>query len=326
MLDYTRQPLLKPEVEADLKLKMEPLWLQEPRLSGMQIAKQLKFGQPKTPFELLQPRYVYFYRQKFNLPLRAKPRFKKKTVGLPAHRYKNSPEELKVMSPETFITKLNDKLPLKDKNGKIITANQAQRCFLTILFWTPLRESEIFERVQNMPLADEKIRNDFEILPDKLTIHLLRKKKKYHEKTDEPISIPLVFSLMNEVVDYLQSKSWERTFNNKPNKVKKTDAYGFPIKVKGAYQFELNHRPFAISKSMADNWVKFVFEGFYCHFFRFNYITSATEMPDMKISELRAKTKLTMGALEKYIFTPAKAEEEFDAKKAQELRNRGVIQ
>ena len=55
MLDYTRQPLLKPEVEADLKLKMEPLWLQEPRLSGMQIAKQLKFGQPKNLLNCYSP-------------------------------------------------------------------------------------------------------------------------------------------------------------------------------------------------------------------------------------------------------------------------------
>ena len=53
---------------------------------------------------------------------------------------------------------------------------------------------------------------------------------------------------MNEVVEYLQSKAGSAHSIDKPNKVKKTDAYGFPIKVKGAYQFELNHRPFAISK------------------------------------------------------------------------------
>ena len=69
-----------------------------------------------------------------------------------------------------------------------------------------MRESEIFERVQNMPIEDGKIRNDFEILPDKLTIHLLRKKKKYHKEPDEPISIPRVFPLVEEVVEFLQVK------------------------------------------------------------------------------------------------------------------------
>ncbi len=39
-MDFARQPLLSKEKEADLKSKMEPLWLQG--LSGMQIAKQLK--------------------------------------------------------------------------------------------------------------------------------------------------------------------------------------------------------------------------------------------------------------------------------------------
>ena len=110
MSDFARQPLLSQEKEAELKSKMEPLWLKS-RLSGMQIAKQLKFGHPGTAFESLQPRYVYFYRQKFNLPIRAKPRFKKDSKTLPNHRYKNTPEELKVNAPETFIAKLNEMLP-----------------------------------------------------------------------------------------------------------------------------------------------------------------------------------------------------------------------
>ena len=254
-MDFARQPLLNKEKEADLKSKLEPLWAEG--LSGMQIAKQLKFGHPGTAFESLQPRYVYFYRQKFNLPLRAKPRFKKKNnIGIPEHRYKNTPEELGLMTPETFIAKLNEMLPRNE-------SSEPQRCFLIILYWTPLRESEIFDRVQNMPIEDGKVRNNFEILPDKLTIHLLRKKKKYHKEADEPIDIPRVFPLVEEVIEYLQSKSWERTFNGKPNMVKKCDEYGFQIKVKShdahphdIYQFELNHRPFPISKSMADNWVK----------------------------------------------------------------------
>ena len=90
---------------------------------------------------------------------------------------------------------------------------------------------------------------DFEILPDKITIHLLRKKKNFHKEPDEPISIPRSFPLVEEVVKYLQSKIWEKTSKGEPKMVKKKDAYGFPIKVKGAYQRELNHRPFPISKT-----------------------------------------------------------------------------
>ena len=318
-MDFARQPLLNQQKEDELKSKMEPLWNQIPQLTGMQIAKQLKFGLPNSDFAVLKPCYVYFYRQKFNLPLRAKARFKKTGIDIPKHRYKLSPSELKLMSPETFIAKLNEMLPRNE-------FSEAQRCFLIILYWTPLRESEIFERVQNVPLDDGKIRNDFEILPDKITIHLLRKKKKYHKETDEPISIRRDFPLVNEIAEYLQSKSWEKTFNGKPNKVKKTDAYGFQIKSHGTYQFGLNHKPFNISKSTADNWVKEVFEGFYCHYFRFNYITSTTQIPNMKVSELRAKTHLTLGALERYLFTPEKSEEELDAKKAKELRRMGVLQ
>ena len=76
---------------------------------------------------------------------------------------------------------------------------------------------------------------------------------------------------------------------------------------------------------MADNWVKYVFEGFYCHHFRFQFITSATQLPDMKVSELKAKTYLTLGALEKYIFPIKRSEADLDRKKIDELRNRGVI-
>ena len=46
----------------------------------------------------------------------------------------------------------------------------------------------------------------------------------------------------------------------------------------------------------------------------------------MKVSELKAKTYLTLGALEKYIFPIKRSEADLDRKKIDELRNRGVIQ
>ena len=72
-MSYAHQPLLSKQQEDDLKLKMAPLWNQtNPQLTGMEIAKLLRFGMPGTDFEVLKPQYVYFYRQKFNLPLRAR--------------------------------------------------------------------------------------------------------------------------------------------------------------------------------------------------------------------------------------------------------------
>jgi hypothetical protein len=328
-MSYSRQPLLSKQQEDELKSKMEPLWNQvEPKLTGMEIAKQLKFGQPNSDFAVLKPCYVYFYRQKFNLPLRAEAKFKKHGVDVPEHRYKFSPKELKLMSPETFVATLNETLPKTIINSAGVEVKnifaEPQRCFLITLFQTPLRASEIYERVQNMPLDSGKAKNDFEILDNKIIIHLLRKKKRFHKEADEPISIRRDFPLVEEIAEYLQSKSWEKTFNGKPNKVKKKDAYGVPIKSHGAYQFELNHRPFNISKTCADNWVKSVFgDEFYCHYFRFCYVTSATKIPGMKVSELRAKTYLTLSALETYIFTPEMTEDEFDAKKAIELKKGG---
>ena len=312
-MSYSRQPLLSQQQEADLKLKMEPLWNQEPKLTGMEIAKKLKFGQPGE-YAVLQPRYIYFYRQRFNLPIRAEPRFKKGSKTLPNHRYKKTAKELKLMKPETFVAKLNEALPRNE-------FSESQRCFLIILYHTGLRVSELYERV----VKDDTY--DFEILPDKITIHLLRKKKHFHKEPDEPISIPRSFPLVEEVVTYLQSKIWEKTSKGEPKMVKKKDAYGFPIKVKGAYQRELNRKPFPISKTMADNWIKFALgEDFYNHYLRYNFITSATEVPGMRVSELIAKTHLSVSVLETYIFTPERAEADLDAKKVAEMKKAGVIQ
>jgi hypothetical protein len=318
-MSYSRQPLLSKQKEAELKLKMEPLWNQVPKLSGMDIAKALKFGIPGTTFEMLKPCYVYFYRQKLDLPLRAKARFKKGSLTLPQHRCKVSPETLNLMPPEDFVAKLNEALPPNE-------FNEAQRCFLIILYWTGLRASECYERVQNMPLGEGKVKNDFELLPDKIVIHLLRKKKKYHRKDDEPIFIPRVFPLAEEVVTYLQSKSWEHTFTGEPNKVKKKDTYNFPMKSHGVYQFELNHRPFNILKTTAGDWIKYALgEDFYCHWMRYNFVTNTTKTPDMKVSELVAKTQLTLSALEHYLLTPTRSQDELDAKKIKEMRQQGVI-
>jgi hypothetical protein len=187
-MSFIRQPLLKPEVEDKLKGELSELWLTG--MKGRDIAQKLHFGVKGKPYEKLKPEYVYYYRQKFAkkspelFPLRIDPPFAQKTS-----RYKHAPEELGVIEPEEFIETLNEKLPLIDS----FYAKRA-RSYLLVQFYTPLRVSEIIER---------KI-TDFEITKTKITIHLLRKKK-HHKPTDkdEPIDIPRVFPLVDEVYDWI---------------------------------------------------------------------------------------------------------------------------
>jgi hypothetical protein len=93
--DYVRQPLLTPEVEDQLKTEMAPLW--DSGLYGRQIVELLEFGEPLTKYSKVKPNYVYFYRRKFDLPIRQLPRFSRDTEtypDLPRHRYKHTPKNL----------------------------------------------------------------------------------------------------------------------------------------------------------------------------------------------------------------------------------------
>jgi integrase len=291
MSNFVRQPLLSPEVEAKLKEQMKRKWLSG--MPGKQIADELGFGKHGTSYEKVKPNYIYFYRQKFNLPTRNDPPFEKGT-----HRYKKRPKELGLMSPETFINTLNTKLPSISKLDYVKRA----RAYLILHYWTPLRSSEIYERVID----------DFEIMKDKIIIHLLRKKKG-HKPTDEsePIAIPRVFPLVDEVVEWLEGKRWQK-------KVKVTGK-------RGGVKHVLSNRPFHFGKDTANAYVKEVFEDYYPHYFRFNYITEGADDPDTTIAELKAKTKLTLTALEKYIITDEKTEEKFDKRKIKRLRAKGLV-
>jgi hypothetical protein len=90
-MSFGRQNLLNPEEEQELKAKIADYWILKghdgkPLLSGIQIAKKLKFGEPDGPYSFLSPEYIYFYRDKFDLPIR------REYIGYP-HRYKNKQEE-----------------------------------------------------------------------------------------------------------------------------------------------------------------------------------------------------------------------------------------
>ena len=204
-----RQPLLDEEVEAQLLVEMKQLWLQgmSPKVGGLpgeklkcsEIAEKLNFGKEKieitdaegkvqkidNPYAKLKAEYVPYYRQKFaevdssSFPLRQKPRF-----AQGEHRYKVSPTELmnklRIMKPKRFVKLLNEKVPELD-------SFYYRRCrsFLLTLYYTPLRSSEIYERVID----------DFDINKNEITIHLLRKKKKKHKT----VMNQSIFPEMNEL-------------------------------------------------------------------------------------------------------------------------------
>lgn len=263
---FVRQPLLKPEVEEQLKHDLEMYW--DAGLNGLAIAEKLGFG-IRGPYEKLKPCYVYFYRRKFELlPRRSPPR----PVG--ESRYKNSPKELKMLSFNEFERTLNHKLAARNFHDK------RQRTFLILHYWTPLRKSEIYERTID----------NFEIQPSALIIHLLRKKKA-HKRTvkDEPIKIPRAFPLMDEVVEYLQKGQWGGPHNP-------------------------TNRPWRISHWTAWKYVNSIFEGYYGHFFRFEFITNGLEDPLTSFDELVAKTGLHIVTIQKYVAEGMRHQDTFDSR------------
>jgi len=293
-MSLVRQPLLNPKVENKLKNELSKRWLAG--MKGRDIAQELKFGVKGSPYEKLKPCYVYYYRQKFAkdepelFPIRNKPPF-----AQGERRYKVEPDEIDTIEPEEFIETLNEKLP---QDGSF--RSRRNRSYLIVQFYTPLRVSEIIERTIS----------DFKITKSKITINLLRKKKG-HELGDknEPISIPRVFPLVDEVVQWLQGEEWK--------KVKGID--------KKTGETLYNLRPWKISHDTARLVFKSVFADAYPHFFRFNWLMSEANYPDTSIAELKNKTRLTLDALERYLLSPKRVEEKYDKRRVERYRRRGLI-
>lgn len=292
-MDFKRQDLLEPEVQEQLKDEMAEYW--SAGLKGRQIAEVLEFGVPGSIYELIKPEYFYYFRQKFGLPRRNEnPPF-----AQGEQRYKVLPDDLGLMSVEEFVDTLNKKLNFDSPYAR------KARSFLLMLYFSPLRVSEIYERVY------AKEDKDFTISKDKITVHLLRKKKKHHKKKDEPINIPRVLPLVEELVQYLQNKEW---------KVEKEVE-----DENGEEKTVLNLRPWDISHDTARNFVKEVFPNHYPHFFRYNWISEEFDQPGATTLELKSKTMLTAGALEKYLITEKKAAERLDKRRIERYKELGVI-
>jgi hypothetical protein len=295
MSAFARQPLLTKEEEDELKVKMRYRW--KKGMKGKEIAEELGFGEPGI-YEKLKPNYIYYYRQKLNLPPRNEPPFPKDSP-----RYKKQPTKLKedygLIDPETFEKTLNAKLPAK---SKLFWVKRA-RAYLILHYWTPLRSSEIYERTIY----------DFKVTKDKLIIHLLRKKKSTHKDDDEPIYIPRAFPLIDEVIDWFENGEW------KEKKVKVTTRSGKEKTVP-------SDRPFHFGKDTANAYVKEAFPDYYPHYFRYHYITRKASNPKTSIDELVAKTKLTLPALQHYIITDEKTQESLDEREIKNLRDEGLIE
>jgi site-specific recombinase XerD len=208
------------------------------------------------------------------------------------------------LSPEVFVKILNKQIP-KSENFE----TQRKRAFLITLYNTPLRESEIYER-------EDK---DFTITESTITIHLLRKKKKSHSESDEPISLNKDSTkLFDELVAYLKGEKWKK---KEPLK----DEYNRVIRINGRRTLPLNLRPWNVSRQTTLNWVNEFIKNAYCHLFRYIYITGMTKVPGVRMSHLRSKTYLTFAALEKYMYTPEGEEAEFDKLKAEQMKQKEVI-
>ncbi len=296
-MSFKHQAVLNPEVEEQFKNEMYPLWRNG--TLGKDIADTLQLGVEGTPYEKVKPHYIYYYRLKWqNLhlenpdenPLDFKPREKSKFSG---QRYNVAPEELLneigLINPNEFVEALNEKLPYESFYCR------RARSFLIVLYWTPLRSSEIYERTID----------DFKIKRDRVIINLLRKKKRHKPRDKkEPITILREYPLVDELVAYSKSDEWRMD-----NEGKLTD----------------NLHPWNISHDTARNYVKEIFEDAYPHFFRFRFLTEGASNPEISIGELTAKSRLTLPALNKYIKAPAILEESFDRKKLKKMKKEGLI-
>ena len=325
------QSLLTEEQEAQLMKEMRPLWLRgmpaevggipcnegEKKLTCTQIAQALHFGEPtikvidqegkvqeeSNPYAKLKVTYIPYYRLKFEkkmveegnpgqFPIRQKPRF---DIG--EQRYKVSPtnlmNEMDIMNPLDFIELLNNNVPKID-------SFYYRRCrsFLLVIYYTPLRSSEIYERVID----------DFEINENEITIHLMRKKKRSKKTKDQPIDIPRVFPLVEEIVSWLQGEEWKLKTG--------IDKTGEEI---------FNSRPWMLGRETARNYAKELNQDVYPHFFRFNFVTSELNYPDTSIADLQSKTVLTLTALEKYSKSPKRVQKGYDQKRIKRFKKMGVI-
>lgn len=295
---YKRLPKLEAEVEEQLAEQMKPLW--NGGFTARQIANKLNFGFKGSDYEKLKILHIWFYRSKFNKGKEGKStdhlaKFKGKFPKRKGHGIaKGQPrykDKLKKTMPFQEFKSL-----LNSKLPKSNSENLVRRVFLILLYWTMLRKTELLER----------LRKDFVLNDDEttLTINLQRKKKLYKKPTDlEPFNLTLESKderLLDEVLDWLR-------------------------------HFKPNERPFNFSGVTAWRYTKALDERFYCHYFRFNYITKAVEnVDDPKklgelIKELLKETGLDLQTVTGYVMAGSEEEGSITKREIKKLREEGIV-
>jgi len=188
--------ILTPEQEEVLRKELEKWWNMKdsngrPMLTGMEIAKKcLGFGDPNipnNPYVEIPPERIYYYRKKFNLPLRDEgyrhPR-----------RYAYGKQE-SVLDLDKFIERI-EAIPRTSFN------NRRKRAGVSLGFWGGARNSE------NRNLR----RKDFDYTEDQygnelLRVNLYRLKKGRRirkEDTLYPIELRLTWPFVREVANWIE--------------------------------------------------------------------------------------------------------------------------
>jgi len=276
-----RQPTLTKSVEETLKKELKSLW--SSGLSGKDIAEALNFGD-EGPYKKLKLFHVYYYRTKFKLP----PRVKRQTG---VSRYKHKPDSIKPLSPNEVYESLNKVYRLNHPIKSIAKQSSMARAFLWLLYYTPLRKSEIYERSLNdFKIAESKDMGKY------ILIDLYRKKKIVTEKKPA-IKAPFYLSLdsphSQEVLDWLLYRMTQVKRAEEENASIKNDKDKHPI----------NRLVFPLSSWQAWDTVKRAFPESYPHYYRFRYITDRASNPMIPIEDLLVETDLNIVTLRRYMMT-----------------------
>lgn len=291
MPHIARAPVLTDIIQDKLQKDLTPLWTEGK--TATEIAKELHFGKLGNPYEKLKRYHVYFYRAKFNLPIRLGKNGRVPGIKKGQSRYKHQPEN--IMEYAEFKNKLDSECPLKDleqQHPGFQAYILRKRAYVITHFWCPLRKSEIYERELE----------DFSQSGENLKIDLFRKKK--HATKKEPFFLSLKLPLAQEVSDWI-------------------------FKHQNMWLTDKNRRPFKMNGDTAWKYVKSVFgEDYFPHFARFNYVTRSVEHakdPGKLISSLLKDTGLDIQTVMKYIMANTRFSGELNQTELELLQQQGLV-